>query len=90
LITFDPDYKPSTYKHIYNDLYKAGSITYDDAKSYPCLKIYINGTINRTIQLTADDLRNNGFNLQINPKNSSTNFYVFRTYDKALNYIEIK
>ena len=91
LITFDPAYKPSTYNKLYNELYKAGSVTYDEyAKPYPCLKIYVNGTINRTIQLTKDDLNDNGFNLQINPKNSNTNFYVFRTYDKVLTYPEIR
>ena len=91
LITFDPSYKPSTYSNIYNNLYKAGTVTYNEfAKPYPCLKIYVNGTINRTIQLTAQDLQGDSFSLQINPKNSNTNFYVFRTYDKALNYTEIK
>ena len=85
MITFDPKYKPITYNTIYNNLYAQDSITYDNnAEAYPCLKIYVNGTINRTYKLNASNLESGGFNLQIHPSNSNINFYTFRTYDKAL------
>ena len=91
IITFDPNYKPDTYNTIYNQLYSEGDINYDThAIAYPCLKIYIDGVINRTISLKSEDLENNGFNLQIHPKSSNINFYTFRTYDKALSYKEIR
>jgi hypothetical protein len=37
-------------------------------RTYPILKIYVNGSINREIELNTTDLENeSGFNLQINP-----------------------
>lgn len=92
IITFDPNYIPNTYNTVYNQLYSVDNITYDkNAVAYPCLKIYINGVINRTIKLNSEDLAVDGsFKLQIHPTNSNINFYGFRTYDKALNYNEIQ
>ncbi len=92
IITFDPNYKPNTYTHIYDQLYSEGDINYSNsAQNYPCLKIYVDGVINRAIRLAGEELQNEtGFKLQIHPKASNINFYVFRTYDKALSYEEIK
>lgn len=90
LITFDPDYKPDTYINIYDQLYAEDNIKYSNtAKAYPCLKIYVNGVINRTIMINANDLGSD-FNLQIHPNSSNINFYTFRTYEKALSYKEVK
>lgn len=90
-ITFDPNYKPSTYLNLYDKFLSVDDITYSkNAEAYPCLKIYVNGTINRTIRLTSDDLESDGFNLQIHPSNSNINFYAFKTYDKALSHYEIR
>jgi hypothetical protein len=92
LITFDPEYKPNTYDKIYDKFFNTGSVSYTkDAKTYPCLKIYVNGTINRVISIGSSTLSNEfDFNLQVHPTNSNINFYIFRTYDRALSYEEIK
>jgi hypothetical protein len=92
MITYDPAYKPNTYEKMYDMFFTSGSTSYsNDAKAYPCLKIFVNGTINRIISVGSGTLSSKkDFELQIHPSNSNVNFYIFRTYDKALNYEEIK
>lgn len=92
LITYDPNYKPNTYNTIYDMFYTSGSTTYtNSAQPYPCLKIYVNGTINRVISVNPSTIcESPDFNFQIHPSNSNINFYIFRTYDKTLNYEEVK
>jgi hypothetical protein len=88
MITYDPAYKPSTYDIIYDKFFTSGDTTYTkNASSYPCLKIFVNGTINRIISVGSGTLSNTAdFDLQIHPSNSNINYYIFRTYDKALTY----
>jgi hypothetical protein len=92
MITYDPEYKPSTYDLLYDKLFTSGSTTYTgSAKAYPCLKFYVNGTINRVISVGSSTIcSESDFKLQIHPSNSNINFYIFRTYDKALNYEEVR
>jgi hypothetical protein len=92
MITFDPEYKPNTYETMYDMFFTSGATKYSsDAKTYPCLKIFVNGTINRIISVGSGTLSSeNDFKLQIHPTNSNINYYIFRTYDKALNYEEVK
>ena len=92
VITYDPEYKPSTYEQLYDSLFTSGSVSYStSAKAYPCFKVYVNGTINRIISVGSSTIcSENDFKLQIHPSNSNINFYVFRTYDKTLNYEEVK
>lgn len=91
LITYDPNYKPSTYDNLYNKLYSAGSVSYkQNALAYPCFKVYVNGTINRIISVNPDVISPGDLNFQIHPSNSNVNIYIFRTYDKALNYEEVR
>lgn len=92
LITYDPNYKPSTYDFLYDKFFTSGSTTYtSSAQSYPCLKIYVNGTINRIISIGSSTIcEDSDFNFQIHPSNSNINFYIFRTYDKALSYEEVR
>ena len=92
MITYDPAYKPNTYEKMYDMFFTSGSTSYsNDAKAYPCLKIFVNGTINRIISVGSGTLSSKkDFELQIHPSNSNANFYIFRTYDKALNYEEVK
>ena len=92
LITYDPDYKPWTYKQMYDRFYSRDAIKYSEsAKAYPCLKVYVNGTINRVISVNDSQLSNEStLPLQIAPTNSNINLYVFRTYDKALSYDEVR
>ena len=92
MITYDPEYKPNTYEKMYDMFYTSGSTTYTaNAKSYPCLKIFVNGTINRIISVSPGTISSkNSLELQIHPTNSNINYYIFRTYDKALNYEEVK
>ena len=59
--------------------------------TYPILKIYINGSINREVEVSPSWLRdNNGFKFQINPISSDLNLYIFRTYNWAFNYQDIQ
>ena len=92
IFTFDPAYKPSTYNNIYDQLFDEGGSkfsTFND--TYPILKVYVNGTINREIELKTTDLASeDGFKLQINPTSSDLNLYIFRTYNWAFNYNEIQ
>ena len=92
IITYDPNYKPSTYDLLYDKFFTTGSTTYTkNAESYPCLKIYVNGVINRIISVSSATIcSENDFKLQIHPTNSNINFYTFRTYDKTLTYEEVK
>lgn len=91
-ITYDPNYKPSTYDLIYDKFFSLDNNSYTkNAQAYPCLKIYVNGTINRVISVESSTIcSENNFNFQIHPTNSNINFYIFRTYDKTLNYEEVK
>lgn len=92
MITYDPDYKPSTYDLLYDKLFTSGSTTYTgSAQAFPCLKFYVNGTINRVISIGSSTIcSTSDFNLQIHPSNSNINYYIFRTYDKTLNYEEVQ
>lgn len=92
LITYDPTYKPNTYNNIYDQLFNEGGLSYSDiSRTYPILKIYVNGCINREIQIDPDLLKSeNTFKFQICPKSSDLNLYIFRTYTRALSYTEIQ
>jgi hypothetical protein len=73
-------------------VFNEGGVKYSDlAHTYPVLKIYVNGCINRELEIDQSLLRNEeGFKLQICPKSSDLNTYIFRTYTRALTYEEIK
>lgn len=92
MFVFDPAYKPTTYLDTYDKLFNDGTTTYSAVQhTYPILKVYVNGCINREIEITREDLKNaEEFKLQICPKSSDLNLYIFRTYRKALNYLEIQ
>lgn len=92
MFVFDPAYKPSTYNNIYNQLFDEGGTNYENFnRTYPILKIYVNGTINREIEVGASDLEDeNGFKFQINPTSSDLNIYIFRTYNWAFSNAEIQ
>lgn len=54
LITYEKQYLPKTYIDTYNQLLSTPTANYStssDIKPYNVLKIYINGVINREIQL---------------------------------------
>lgn len=87
IITYQSGYKPKTYTSTYKDFFP----TYEslDACAYNVLKIYVNGCINREIELTSTaDLGN--FLFQIRPTTSTLKMQQFRTYDFALNYNQIQ
>ena len=92
LFVYDPAYKPSTYNNIYDQLFNEDGQTYSNFQyTYPILKIFVNGSINREIELKTSDLALDGnFNMQINPTSSDLNLYIFRTYNWAFNYQEIQ
>ena len=92
MITYDPEYKPSTYDLLYDKFFTTGSTSYTkNAKTFPCLKFYVNGTINRIISIEPSTIcGESDFKMQIHPTNSNINYYIFRTYDRALNYEEVK
>ena len=92
LFVFDPAYKPSTYNNIYDQLFNEGGTTFSSINDpYPILKVFVNGTINREIELKTSDLTNeDGFKFQINPTSSDLNLYIFRTYNWAFTYNEIQ
>lgn len=92
MITYDPAYKPSTYDLLYNKFYVIGSTNYtSNAEAYPCLKVYVNGTINRIISIGSSTIcGESDLKMQIHPTNSNANFYILRTYDKTLSYEEVK
>ena len=89
---FDPAYKPSTYLDTYNYIFNEGGSNYSTIPyTYPILKVFVNGCINREIQISAEELKNeDGFKMQICPKSSDLNLYIFRTYTRALTYEEIQ
>lgn len=101
VITFKKGYYPTTYKEsVYEDLYGSGAdyiAGYESgAKSaaYDCMKIYINGTINRsfTVKITGDNsgqINYRNFALQLMPEFCAIDIYGFRTYNKALTYDEV-
>lgn len=88
-ITYNHAYKPTTYENYLNDMYPG----YKDLNSglLQCLKIYINGEINRSVSVFNFNglLENNKFTLQINPSYSDVNIYSLRTYDKCLSKEEV-
>lgn len=92
MFVYDPAYKPSTYNNIYDQLFNEKGLKYSDFQyTYPILKVYVNGSINREIEVKPSDLEGeNGFRLQINPSSSDLNLYIFRTYNWAFNYQEIQ
>ena len=92
MFVYDPAYKPSTYNNIYDQLFNEGNSKYSDFnRTYPILKVYVNGTINREIEVNTTDLEDeNGFRFQISPTSSDLNLYIFRTYNWAFNYAELQ
>ena len=92
MFVYDPAYKPKTYNNIYDQLFNEDGQTYSGLQhTYPIMKIYVNGTINREIQIDPDLLKDeNGFKLQICPISSDLNLYIFRTYSWAFSYNEIQ
>lgn len=95
LITYEKEYKPKTYMDTYNQLLNSGTANYSnssDVTPYNVLKIYVNGVINREIQLTESQLKENGrdFKFQIFPTSSDLKLYGLRTYNYAFNYEQIK
>ena len=95
LVTYAKEYKPSTYMDTYNHLLSTQTANYQtssDVKPYNVLKIYINGVINREIQLVDSQLKENGrdFKFQIYPTSSDLKVYGLRTYNYAFNYEEVK
>jgi uncharacterized Fe-S radical SAM superfamily protein PflX len=57
MFVFDPTYKPSTYNNIYNQLYSEDGTNYENFnRTYPILKVFVNGTINREIEVSVSDL----------------------------------
>jgi hypothetical protein len=95
LITYEKEYLPKTYMDTYNRLLNNGSANYQtssDVTPYNVLKIYINGVINREIQLSESQLRQNGtdFKFQIFPTSSDVKFYGVRTYNYPFTYNEIQ
>lgn len=59
IFTFDPNYKPNTYLNIYDQVFDEGGIKYSDlSHTYPVLKVYVNGCINREIQISPELLKN--------------------------------
>ena len=92
MFVYDPAYKPSTYNNIYDQLFNEGNSKYSDFnRTYPILKVFVNGTINREIEVNTTDLEDEtGFRFQINPTSSDLNLYIFRTYNWAFNYSELQ
>ena len=86
IITYTANYKPNTYPNVYKDFFT----NYDKINnSYNVLKIYVNGCINREIQLDST-LKLGDFKFQIHPISSNLKMYQFKTYERALNYEEIQ
>lgn len=95
MITFNKNYKPTLYQDsIYSDLYPGFEKSAENGgpENSQCLKIYINGVINRSISIDSGQLLDfkNDFSLQIHPSNSNINIYAFRTYTKCLSYEQIQ
>lgn len=92
MFVYDPAYKPSTYNNIYDQLFDENGTAFSEFnRTYPILKIYVNGTINREIEISSTDLETEaGFRFQINPTSSDLNLYIFRTYNWAFKDSEIQ
>ena len=92
MFVYDPYYKPTTYVNIYDQIFNESGVMYSDiTRTYPIFKVYVNGCINREIEISPELLKNDdGFKLQICPKTSDLNLYIFRTYTRALSYGEIQ
>lgn len=95
LVTYSKQYLPSTYTDVYNQLLNSESANYQtsaDVTPYNVLKIYVNGVINREIQLEESQLKENGtdFKLQVYPTSSDIKFYGLRTYNYPFSYNEIQ
>lgn len=89
VITYDANYKADTYNVLYDDLYHGDSSKFTtDAPTYPCLKVYINGTVNRSVSVNKAKLGESYFN--IHPSSANINIYGFRTYARTLSYEEIQ
>jgi hypothetical protein len=71
-----------------------GSVNYsspDAVSAYDVLKIYINGVINREIQVTGESLKRDGtFKMQISPTTSDIKFYGLRTYNFPFTYAQVQ
>jgi hypothetical protein len=93
LITYTKGYKPQTYLEIYNQLLSQGQVNYSSpnaVSTYDVLKVYVNGVINREIQVSPETLKRNGeFKLQIAPTTSDIKFYGVRTYNFPFNYAQV-
>ena len=93
LVVFYKNYKPSTYDATYETLF---GNDFSKGKSYDILKIYVNGTINREIEVstaqlsTSSDSNNPEFNFQIKPISSDVEFYSIRTYQRPLSFAEVQ
>lgn len=94
LVVFYKNYKPSTYDATYKTLF--GNDDFSKGKSYDILKIYVNGTINREIEVstaqlsTSSDSNNPEFNFQIKPISSDVEFYSIRSYQRPLSFAEVQ
>lgn len=93
LVVFYKNYKPSTYDATYKTLF---GNDFSKGKFYDILKIYVNGTINREIEVstaqlsTSSDSNNPEFNFQIKPISSDVEFYSIRTYQRPLSFAEVQ
>lgn len=93
LVVFYKNYKPSTYEATYKTLF---GNDFSKGKSYDLLKIYVNGTVNREIEVstaqlsTSSDSNNPEFNFQIKPISSDVEFYSIRTYQRPLSFAEVQ
>lgn len=94
LIVYEKQYTPKTYVNIYDQLLTQGSVNYSSPGAvtpYNVLRIYVNGGINREIQISESSLKRNGtFSLQIAPTSSDVKFYALRTYDFPFNYAQVQ
>ena len=94
LITYSKQYKPTTYMDTYNQLLSQGTVNYSSPGAvtpYDVLKVYVNGVINREIQVTGESLkRNDMFKMQIAPTTSDVKFYGLRTYNFPFTYAQVQ
>jgi hypothetical protein len=94
LITYAKQYKPQTYLNIYDQLLSQGSVNYSSpgaVASYDVLKVYVNGVINREIQVSTSSLqRDDMFKMQIAPTTSDVKFYGLRTYNFPFTYAQVQ
>lgn len=94
LITYTKQYKPQTYVDTYNQLLTQGTVNYSSPGAvtpYDVLKVYVNGVINREIQVSSESLkRDDSFKLQIAPTTSDVKFYGLRTYNFPFTYAQVQ